>query len=192
MVGLWALSFSTSAHAAEPKRFLADHLTLEVAAIGSWRSSWAEERNPGFHLGGGGGEINLGLELDNGLGILIGGRTLWSKHLSDDEQLRGTFAEAVGQAIVQLRVSDWVRMGLGATAGRLWRCCGADVESPLTGALLFGGFLRVGVDFLPRTSLPRALGLWLRLGIDGHRAEDAMSLLPSVSMNLAVGVGIRL
>jgi hypothetical protein len=192
-VVFWELCFSIrGAQAIEAKRFLADHLTLELAAVGSWRSSWAEERNPGFHVGGGGAELNFGLELDNGFGVLIGGRALFGRHIGQDEQLSGLFTEASGQAIAQLRVSDWVRVGLGATGGRLWRCCGPEVESPPTSELLFGGFLRVSVDYLPRTSLPRALSIWLRLGIDGSRPDDALSLLPAVSMNMAVGMGIRL
>lgn len=192
-VAFWELCFSMrSAHAIEAKRFLADHLTMEIAGVGSWRSSWADERNPGFHVAGGGAELNFGLELDNGLGVLIGGRALFGRHIGEDEQLSGLFVEASGQAIVQLRVSDWVRVGLGATGGRLWRCCGPDIESPPTSELLFGGFLRVGVDYLPRTSLPRALSIWLRLGVDGSRPDDPMSLLPGVSMNMAVGMGMRL
>lgn len=190
LVGI--LCSAAPAAAVEPRRFFAEHLTLELAAVGSWRSSWAEERNPGFHIGGGGGEINFGLELDNRLGFLIGGRALFGKQLSRDGELSGTYADVVGQAIVQLGVSDVVRLGLGATAGRLWRCCGEGVETPSTSTLIFGGFLRVGVDFLPRTSLPRGISLWFRLGIDGHRLEDVMSLLPGVSMNMAVGVGMRL
>ena len=180
------------ASAEETRGFLRDHLTLEAAAVGGWRSSWAEENNPGFHVAGGGGEINIGLELDNGFGVLIGTRALFGKHLGNEDQLSGAYTDVVGQAIALLRVSDWVRIGLGADAGRLWRCCGADVETANTSSLLFGGFLRVGVDFLPRTSLPRALSLWLRLGVDGHRADDVMTLLPTVSMNMAVGVGLRL
>lgn len=193
VLGLWELCFPMrGALGAEPKRFFADHLTLELAAVGSFRASWAEERNPGFHVGGGGGELNFGLELDNGFSVLVGGRALFGQHIGKDEQLSGLFTEGVGQAMAQLRVSDWVRVGLGFNAGRLWRCCGPEIEQPQTATLLFGGFLRVGVDFLPRTSLPRALSLWLRLGIDGSKPEDTLSLLPSVSMNVAVGMGIRL
>jgi len=181
-----------AAQAAEPGRFLAEHLSVELAAVGGWRVSWADERNPGFHIGGGGGEVNIGLELENGLGFLIGGRVLFERHLTQETPQSGTYADMLGQVLAQLRFSDWVRVGLGATAGRLWRCCGAEVESSATSALLFGGFLRVGVDFLPRASLPRALSLWLRMEVDGHKPEDAMSLLPAVSLNLAVGIGLRL
>jgi hypothetical protein len=176
--------------AAESERFVAEHLAFEVAGVVAWRSAWADERNPGFQLAGGGPEVNIGLEFDNGLGVLLGGRALFSRHLGADPALEGTFAEAVGQLIGILRISDWVRLGLGGEAGRLWQCCGSD--SPANAALLFGGFLRVGVDFLPRTTLPRALSLWLRLGIDGHRLADSQSQLPSASMNLAVGLGLRL
>lgn len=176
----------------ESGRFVAQHLTFEAAAVGTWRTSWAEENNPGFHLAGGGGEINIGLELDSGLAVLIGGRALFYSHLGQSDQLNGTYIEAAGQAIIQLRISDWVRIGLGATTGELFRCCGDGVQTAATSVLLYGGFLRVGVDFLPRQSLPRALSLWMRLGIEGQRPDAEMTLMPSVSMNMAVGLGIRL
>lgn len=179
------------AQAVEAGRYVAEHLSFEVAGVGGWRGSWADERSPGFHITGGGGELNIGLEFDNGLGFLIGGRALFETHLGSDSQLAGLYADVVGQVIGILRISDWVRVGLGANVGRLWPCCSLDA-TPTKAALLAGGFLRVGVDFLPRTSLPRALSLWLRLGVDGHRPDDAMSLLPQVSMNLTVGIGMRL
>lgn len=188
---LGALLAGRPAQAAEAGRFLAEHLAFEVAGVGAWRGSWADERSPGFHIAGGGGELNIGLEFDNGLGFLIGGRALFEAHLGADTQQDVTYTDVVGQVIGILRISDWVRVGLGANVGRLWPCCSLD-GTPAQSSLVAGGFLRVGVDFLPRTSLPRALSLWLRLGIDGHRPDDVMTVHPDVSMSLAVGVGMRL
>jgi hypothetical protein len=186
------VSVETKAAGAEAGRYLAEHLAFELAGVGSWRASWADNRNPGFQIAGGGAEMNLGMEFDNGLGFLIGTRALFQSHLGADQDLDGTYAEVLGQALGQLRITDWVRVGLGANAGRLWRCCSADVMSSATSSLLFGGFLRVGVDFLPLSGLPRALTLWLRVGVDGHLTEDPSSLLPTVSMNMALGLGMRL
>lgn len=192
---LWLvlLCMPAQALAAESARqYLAQHIAFELAATGGWRAGWADERDPGFHSAGGGAEINIGLELENGLGFLIGGRALFQRRFGQDLQSSGTYAEAIGQAIVQLRISDWVRIGLGATGGRLWRCCQAEAESPATSGLIFGGFLRVGLDVLPRNGLPPAFSLWLRLELDGLKPEDPMAVLPAVSMNLAVGLGLRL
>lgn len=188
----WALGAARAEVVESSGRFVREHLAFEVSAVGGFRSAWADERNPGFHLAGGGAEVNIGLELENGLGFLIGGRALFAQHLGEAHALDGTYAEASGQALMQLRVSEWVRIGLGATTGQLFRCCSAEVKSPATSALLYGGFLRVGVDFLPRLTLPRAFSLWLRLDVNGQRPEDEMTLLPAVTMNMTVAIGMRL
>src|SRR4051812_800136 len=93
---IWAIGCAISpalAVAEETRGFLRDHLTLEGALVGGWRSSWAEENNPGFHVAGGGGEINFGLELDSGFGVLVGTRALFGQHLGNEDQLSGAYTE---------------------------------------------------------------------------------------------------
>lgn len=183
---------AVAANAAESAaRYIGDRLAFDVSGTAAWRAAWTDDRNPGFHLAGGGGEINLGLEFDSGLGFLIGGRALFLSHVGRDESLSGLYIDASGHAMGQLRVTDWVRLGLGASAGRLWRCCG-ESESPDLSAILVGGFLRLGFDILPRNALPRALGLWMRFGIDGAVGRSAMTRLPDSSLNIALGLGLRL
>ena len=186
------LGLVTSPAAAEPpKNWLADHIALDISAITGWRAAWADERNPGFQILGGGGEVNLGLEFDSGFGFLLGGRALFGPTIG----IGGgdLYADATGHLMLQLRVADWVRLGLGASVGRLWRCCDSMVDTPETSAILAGGFARVGIDWLSNTSnLVRALSFWLRLGIDAHPNTGSDSLLPTSSMNLSVSLGLRL
>lgn len=190
VLGLLYMQVGT-ASAAGVGRFLADHAAFDIAGVGAWRAAWADDRSPGFHLAGGGAEINFGLEFENGLGVLIGGRSLFLSHLGRNDLLSGMYVDAGGQLMATLRVTDWVRVGLGGSAGRLWRCCG-DAELPELSALLLGGFLRIGIDLLPRNALPRALGLWLRINIDGTLPGVPTTYLPQTSMNVAIGVGMRL
>jgi len=177
--------------AASAARYVGDHLAFDIAGVGTWRAAWADDRNPGFHLAGGGGEINLGLEFESGLGFLVGGRALFLSHVGQDESLGGLYIDASGHAMAQLRLTDWVRVGLGASAGRLWRCCGESESADLSATLL-GGFLRLGIDILPRNALPRALGLWMRFGVDGALGTEASSRMPLSSMSIALGLGLRL
>lgn len=185
------LAGPSPAAAAGAGRFIADHLAFDIAGVGSWRAAWTDDRNPGFHLAGGGPEINVGLEFDNGFGFLLGGRALFLSHVGDDQSLTGMYIDASGHAMAQVRVTDWIRIGLGASGGRLWRCC-SEAEDANLSALLFGGFLRLGIDILPRNALPRALGLWMRVGIDGTAAAPPTTRLPQSSMNIALGLGMRL
>jgi hypothetical protein len=190
LVLLLELLADTPASAAEPNRWLADHLALDGAAVASFRVALGDDRNPGFQTLGGGGELNLGLEFDSGFGFLLGGRALRLPNFAHGAT--DSFMEASGHLSAQFRLSDWVRMGLGASVGRFWRCCG-DSESPLASSLLAGGFLRIGVDFLPRNAnLFRALGLWLRIDLDGHPLADSRSVLPTMSMAMTLGLGFRL
>lgn len=196
-LGGWAVAIllllaSAPALAAPPaSSWLADHIAFDIAGVTGWRAAWADERNPGFQILGGGGEVNLGLEFDSGLGVLVGSRVLFGSTLGavGDE----LYADASGQLIGQLRVADWVRLGLGVSVGRLWRCCSSDLDLPQTSTLVAGGFARVGFDWLSRsTTLVRALSFWLRLGVDGHPNNGSDSLLPTTSMNLTISLGFRL
>lgn len=181
---------STRAQAAEQRNWLADHIAFDIAALTGWRAAWADERNPGFQILGGGGEVNLGLEFDSGFGFLLGGRTVFGPVVSPGGG--ALYADTTGQVMAQLRVADWVRLALGASAGRLWRCCDSELDTPQTSTILAGGFARVGFDWLSRSTNLRALSFWLRLGIDGHPNTGSDSLLPTTSLNLSVSLGFRL
>jgi hypothetical protein len=186
-LGLLAPGVATAA----PTHWLADHIAFDISAITGWRAAWADERNPGFQILGGGGEVNLGLEFDSGIGFLVGGRALFGPTVG----IGGgeLYADVTGHLMAQLRVADWVRVGLGASVGRLWNCCDSSLDLPQTSTILAGGFARVGFDWLsPNANLVRALTFWLRLGIDGHPYTGSDSLLPSTSMNLTVSLGLRL
>ena len=185
-----------------PKNWLRDHLSADLAAVVGWRSAWVNGPHSGFNLLGGGGELNLGLEFSGGYSVHAGARVLSGAAsapsglgLSGADNL--SFLEATGQLGGQIELTDWVRVELGASAGRIWRCCATPpaVVTPLTYdalSLVAGGYLRLGVDWLPREGLLiHALSLWLRLDVDGH-PRDETDTLPSVSMALALSVGIRL
>lgn len=179
-----------SAAAKQDGLWLAEHLALDASGVATWRVAWAEEKNPGFHFLGGGGEFNIGLEFDSGFGFLLGTRAVFGKNLGTSGGL--LFADVTGQAIGHFRLNDWVRVGLGASVGRFFECCGSEPRED-TSSLLAGGFLRIGMDYLPRDSgLVRGLSLWLRIGVDGHPGSPVDSRLPATSMNIALSTGFRL
>jgi hypothetical protein len=178
------------AAAKQDSQWLAEHLAFDVSGAAGWRVAWAENKNPGFHFIGGGGEVNIGLEFDSGFGFLLGTRVLFGRNLGPSGGL--VFADLTGQVMGQFRLNDWVRIGLGASGGRFFECCGSEVTPDRVSALA-GGFLRIGIDYLPRnTGLPRGLSLWLRIGVDGHPGSTVDSRLPATSMNIGLGSGVRL
>jgi len=171
-------------------RWFLEHLALDVAAVTAWRVAWADERNPGFNMIGGGAELHFGLEFDSGIGFLMGTRAVFGPNRSTAEGQ--PYGDVTGQAMVLFRVTDWVRVAAGASGGRLWQCCGSEVVDPRTDAAILGGLLRIGVDYYPRQSnILKALSLWLRIDIDGHPGSSE-SLLPSTSLSVAGSFGIRL
>lgn len=190
VIAVWLALSAARAGAVEPGRWLADHIAFDIAGVAGWRAAWADERNPGFQILGGGGEINLGLEFDSGFGFLLGGRAQFGPVMGPE--VGDLYADVTGHVTAQLRVADWVRLGLGASAGRLWRCCTSELDTPQTSTILAGGFARVGFDWLSRSTNLRALSFWLRVGIDGHPNNSSDSLLPTTSMNLSVNIGFRL
>ena len=189
-VGLGLVAGERPAAAKQDGQWLAEHLAFDVAGAAGWRVAWAEARNPGFHFIGGGGEVNLGLEFDSGFGFVLGTRALFGRNLGPSGGL--LFADLTGQVIGQFRLNDWMRIGLGASAGRFFECCSSEV-TPDRVSVLAGGFLRIGMDYLPRaTGLPRGFSLWLRIGVDGHPGSTVDSRLPATSMNIGLSSGIRL
>ena len=187
-VGLLVMPARASAGPAS--RWFLEHLALDVAAVTAWRVAWADERNPGFNMIGGGGELHFGLEFDSGVGFLLGTRAVFGPNRSVVEGQ--PYGDVTGQALLLFRVTDWVRVAAGASGGRLWQCCGSGVADPRTDAAILGGLLRIGIDFYPRQSnILKALSLWLRVDIDGHPGGSE-SLMPSTSLSVAGSFGIRI
>lgn len=182
---------SGSAVAGDASRYLAEHVAFDVSGVMTWRAAWADDRSPGFQALGGGGEVLLGLELDNSFGVLLGGRVLSLSHVTPTAPSSGTFLEGSGEVLGTFRLSNLVRIGLGGQVGRFWRCCGEDAATDLS-AIVYGGFVRIGLDVLPIQSLPRALVLHLRLGLDGMHPVSATTQLPNRSLSLALGFGLRI
>ncbi|MBL8632246.1 MAG: hypothetical protein JNM40_03415 [Myxococcales bacterium] len=195
--GLWGLMLALAiwllpaqASAGPRSRWFLEHLALDVAGVTAWRVAWADERNPGFNMIGGGAELHFGLEFDSGVGFLLGTRALFGPSSSVVEGQ--PFGDVTGQALLLFRVTDWVRVAAGASGGRLWACCGSDAVDPRASAAILGGLLRIGVDFYPRQSNAlKAISLWLRIDIDGHPGQSE-SLLPSTSLSMAGSFGIRI
>ncbi len=186
---------------AEPlqRRWILDHLSADAAVVAGWRSAWTNGQHSGFSLLGGGGEVNLGLEFPGGYAVLAGARVLAGASSAPGGAMAPaatqptdlSFLEATGQIGGQIGITDWVRIELGASAGRLWRCCTPGLSNDNL-SLVAGGFLRFGVDWWPREGLLfHGLSLWLRLDVDGH-PHDQTGTLPSLSMSLALSLGIRL
>lgn len=176
-------------------RWLIDHLVVESAGILGWRAGWVGPQHTGFQAIGGGGEVNLGLEFGGGYAVIAGGRAFAGRSSSDaGEESSEPYLEASGHLGAQVRIADWVRLGAGASLGRIWRGPAGGAAQDAQGlSLLAGGFLRCGVDWLPRqnATLLRALSLWLRLDLTGHPLDES-GALPRSSMALSLGLGLRL
>ena len=187
-LGLWLLP--TQASAGPKSRWFLEHLALDVAGVTAWRVAWADERNPGFNMIGGGAELHFGLEFDSGVGFLLGTRAVFGPNRS---VLEGQpYGDVTGDALLLFRLTDWVRIAAGASGGKLWLCCGNQPTTSQTDAAILGGLLRIGIDFYPRQSnVLKALSLWLRIDIDGHPGSSE-SLLPSTSMSMSGSFGFRL
>lgn len=167
-----------------------DHLALDVAAVTAWRVAWTDDRNPGFNMLGGGGELHLGMEFDSGFGFLLGTRAVFGPKRST---LGGdTHADVAGHALLLFRVTDWVRISAGPTAGRLWQVDTRSDAAAYADAPSIGGLLRFGIDVYPRQSnVLKAIAFWLRIQFDGHPGKSE-STLPSTSLSMSGSLGIRL
>lgn len=177
---------------AKPTRWIQDHLALDAAGAFGWRAGWNDELRGGFQALYGGGELTCGLEFGS-YAVIAGGRVLGGTSNGADDPPAGrlSYLEASGQLGGQLMLSEHIRVELGAMAGRIFLCCSAAADYGKL-ALLAGGFLRFGVDFLPRDApLLRALRLWLRLDLASHPI-DSTAILPRASMALSVSLGLHL
>jgi hypothetical protein len=180
---------------AEPLPWLRDHLAVDAEAVAALRWAFTTGSHSGFSMFGGGGEINLGLEFGGGYAVLAGARVLSGAASNPDGlALQPTsylnFLETTGQLGVQIELTDWVRAELGASVGQLSRCC--VMGSAAYDSMVAGGYLRFGVDWWPREGLLlRAFSLWLRIDADGHPRDDS-GTMPSATLALALGLGIRL
>ncbi|MCS6912395.1 MAG: hypothetical protein RMK29_07820 [Myxococcales bacterium] len=186
------------AHAAPPSRWVLDHLLVDVGAQVGWRAGWVDPQHDGFSALGAGGEVNMGLEFGGGYGVVAGARAMYGTSSGQDAGVSSLpYLEASAQLGGQLRLSDLVRIGAGVSMGRIWRGtppgpAGPEPVPPAGVSLLAGGFLRCGVDWLPRSTatLLRALSLWLRLDLSGHPPDRGA--LPRSTMALSLSLGLRL
>ncbi len=187
--------------------WLGQHLSVEAAAVGGWRAGWEDSQHGGFQALLGGTEVNAGLEFASGfVGVIAGARALGGRTVETAALPPGgapapapqTCVEATGHLGVQLRVFEGIRVLAGASVGRLWLWDDARAPDPGSPALLAGGFLRLGVDWLTREGgLVRALSMWLRIDMDGHVLQSVpppaqQPNLPTSSLSLAAGFGLRL
>ena len=176
-------------------RWLVEHLITDVAVTGGWRASWADDARAGFLAQALGLEVALGLEFGDGYAVVGGARVLaGTSNTTSGPEARAVSLEALGHLGFQLRVTGLLRLGLGAETGLLRRWPQLNgTTGAAQDALLLGGYLRAGVDFLPRPNavLLRALTLFLRLDIAGP-VDDPSDTLPRTSLGLCLGLGFRL
>jgi hypothetical protein len=169
-----AIAFTVSpAFAAERGTWLRDHFTGEVlVGAAGWRTTIGVDTNaPGFNTVGGGGELNLGLEVGSGFAIFVSGRVLAG----------GGYLEGVAGLGVQLRLSDRVRLRAGPAAGQL-------LVDGLT-AVIVGGYLAGSIDLIPFGRGRVAFSIAVRFDVDGLVAGSPR--LPDTSMALSAGIGLR-
>ncbi|HMU39707.1 MAG TPA: hypothetical protein PKE31_11925 [Pseudomonadota bacterium] len=190
-VALWVCVGAEKTARGNPvQSWFVDHMALDLAAVTSWRVAWADERNPGFNMVAAGGELHVGLEFDNGVGFLMGTRAVFGPKtgLADGP----THADVSGNLLLLFRVTDWVRLSAGPTAGRLWQWNPSESDGSQPSAASIGGLLRLGLDFYPRqANVLKALTLWVRVEIDKHTGASD-SALPSTSLAVSGSFGFRL
>ncbi|HMY57388.1 MAG TPA: hypothetical protein PK472_04000, partial [Pseudomonadota bacterium] len=59
LLGLVLTAVPVRAETGPGSRWFLEHMALDVAAVTAWRVAWADERNPGFNMLGGGGELHF-------------------------------------------------------------------------------------------------------------------------------------
>jgi hypothetical protein len=162
-----------TAGAAERGHWLRDHFSGEwVIGAAAWRTAIGVDTNaPGFDVAAGGGDLYLGLEVGSGFAVIASGRVLAG---------RG-YVEGQGGLGLQLRLSDRVRLRAGPAAGQV----SFDGDQKV----LAGGFLAGSVDLIPFGGGRVAATIGLRFDVDGLIGDSRK--LPSASIGLALGVGLR-
>ena len=139
---------------------------------GGWRTSIGVDTHaPGFDELGGGTELSLGFEVGSGFAILGSGRVIAG----------GGYLEGLAALVLQLRVSDRVRVRAGPSAGQ--------ISLKGDSAKLVGGFLAGSVDLFAFGGGRVATTIGLRFDVDG--LVGGGKELPDSSISLAVGVGLR-
>jgi hypothetical protein len=169
--------------AADSGRFLRERFTFEwIAAAGGWRTALGSDlRAPGAEALGGGTEVMFALDFYGPLGVAFDGRFLGglAKPASSDAYEQ-RFFEGLGGVGLQLHVSETVRLRAGAAAGQL-------ITGDLTGVLV-GGWLAASIDLF---AIGGRLSMALSVRLDADAVLDAPVELPSSSLALAAGLGIR-
>jgi hypothetical protein len=173
-----AIVSPATVRAAPGAAFLRERVNLEwVTGTGAWRSSLGTDvRAPGFDAFAGGGELDVGLDIGLGLGVVINGRILAGAVSGVSPYLEG-----LGGAGLSLRIGDRVRIRAGGAAG-LARWHG-------DAATLLGGFLAGSIDLFALGSGRLSTALTVRLDIDAD--IGAQTYLPDQSLAFAVGLGFR-
>jgi hypothetical protein len=178
-----ALLLISARAAADSGRFLRERFTLEwMAAAGGWRVSLGSDlRAPGAEALGGGTEVVLALDVYGPIGIAVDGRFLGGlakDPVTDGYQQR--FFEGLAGLALQLHITEQVRLRGGAAAGQLQSGDGT--------AVLVGGWLAVSIDLF---AIGGRLSFALSLRLDADAVLDAPPDLPTSSLALALGLGIR-
>jgi hypothetical protein len=158
-------------------RWLRERINAEwMAAAGAWRTSLGapDLRDPGMEALGGGTELLLGLDIYGPLGIVLDGRFLGG--LEHGEK----YLEGLGGLGFQVHLSETVRLRAGATAGQLF-------IGDQTGFLV-GGWLGPSIDLFP---LGGHVSIAFSARLDVDAVLDAPQSLPSSSLALTIGLGIR-
>jgi hypothetical protein len=175
-IALLVIGLCGEASADRGANWLKDRGSIEwMLGIGGWRTSLGNDaRSPGFEALAGGGELLVGLDVVAGVGVFAMGRVLYAG---------GTtyYLEGLGGTGLQLRITELVRLRLGAAAGQA--NLGADR------AILVGGFVAGSFDLVNLGAGRLALALSVRLDVDGH--VNAGGALPGQSLALALGLGLR-
>jgi len=175
------LALAGNARAAEQRLTFLDRASLELLGVAGWRSGILPDGvNPGFSVLGGGAELILGIDIVPGVGIIADGRVLAGSRLS------GVYVEGTAGIGAQLRVSDAVRLRLGADAGqaRLTRKAQANDY-----AVIIGGFFAASVDLVHLGRGRAAVEAMLRIDVDGH--AEVGTTFPRQSLSISTGLGFR-
>jgi hypothetical protein len=173
---------ASPARAADQRATFLERASLEwVLGFASWRSSiLPNDVAPGFSVLGGGSELLLGIDLVAGVGLVADGRIFAGPRMS------GVYVEGLAGVGPQLRVSDSVRLRVGAAGGqaRLDRKGMATHYSPLV-----GGFFAASVDLVHLGRGRVAAVAMLRIDVDAQPGAEVG--FPHESLSISTGLGFR-